>query len=80
MTAPDDEAGGRQDQPREVDGVSVKTFMSGEDRKRLRMLSIETGKSINELGGEAWAALFELYGLAPPTPKPAHGGGKGRKR
>lgn len=51
--------------------VPLTIHVSPADRRRLRMLSIETGISVQQLGISAWSMLLESRGLKPMEPTKA---------
>ena len=57
---------------RPLDIVPVTIQVTPEDRKRLRQLALDSGRSLQSLGIEAWSLLLESRGLSPLAPTKAN--------
>lgn len=45
--------------------VPINVLVTPHDRKRLRQLSLDSGRSLQKLGHDAWNRLLESRGLEP---------------
>ncbi len=77
ISAPEAEASALE---RQAGVVPLTIHVAPGDRKRLKQLSLDSGRSLQSLGIEAWSLLMQSRGLPPLAPTKANVPDGRRKR